>query len=112
MPQNQAALKADFAPQLAQALKEAVVQELAAQRSELLKAQRSAAAEIGELVHRLDQLQAPMQERLRTYEMKIEQLEKELAARNEENHELLKLKIEMIRRQLEAERAGSRMEFN
>lgn len=112
LPQNQAALKADFAPQLAQALKEAVVQELAAQRSELLKAQRSAAAEIGELVHRLDQLQAPMQERLRTYEMKIEQLEKELAARNEENHELLKLKIEMIRRQLEAERAGSRMEFN
>ena len=112
LPQNQAALQAGFAPQLAQALKEAVVQELAVQRGELLKAQQSAALEIGELVHRLDQLQAPMQERLRTYEMRIEQLEKELAARSGENHELLKLKIEMIRRQLEAERTRGRMEFN
>ena len=110
--QNPVVLQPDLAPQLAQALKEAVVQELAMQRGELLKAQQSAALEIGELVHRLDQLQAPMQERLRTYEVRIEQLEKELAARSEENRELLKLKIEMIRRQLESERASSRMEFN
>jgi len=110
--QNPVVLQADLAPQLAQALKEAVVQELAAQRGELLKAQQSAALEIGELVHRLDQLHAPMQDRLRTYETRIEQLEKELAARSEENRELLKLKIEMIRRQLESERARSRVEFN
>ncbi|HUB87165.1 MAG TPA: hypothetical protein VMB22_04680 [Verrucomicrobiae bacterium] len=110
--QNPIVLQADLAPQLAQALKEAVVQELAAQRGELLKAQQSAALEIGELVHRLDQLHAPMQDRLRTYETRIEQLEKELAARSEENRELLKLKIEMIRRQLESERARSRVEFN
>ena len=41
--QAQAALKASLAPQLAASLKEAVVQGLAAQRSELLKAQQSAA---------------------------------------------------------------------
>ena len=40
-----------------------------------------------------------------------EAIEKELAARNEENRELLKMKIEMIRHQLASERARSRPEF-
>ena len=110
--QAQAALKASLAPQLAESLKEAVVQGLAAQRSELLKAQQNAALEISELVHRLDELKAPMQDRLRSYEERIHELENDLAERNEENRELLKLKIEMTRRQLEAERARSRVDFN
>jgi hypothetical protein len=110
--QAQAALKASLAPQLAESLKEAVVQGLAAQRSELLKAQHSAALEISELVQRLDELKAPMQDRLRSYEDRIHELEKNLAERNEENRELLKLKIEMTRRQLEVERARSRVDFN
>lgn len=110
--QAQAALKASLAPQLAESLKEAVVQGLAAQRSELLKAQHSAALEISDLVQRLDELKAPMQDRLRSYEDRIHELEKDLAERNEENRELLKLKIEMTRRQLEAERARSRVDFN
>ena len=59
--QAQAALKASLAPQLAESLKEAVVQGLAAQRSELLKAQQSAALEISELVRRLDELKVPIQ---------------------------------------------------
>jgi hypothetical protein len=110
--QAQAALKASLAPQLAESLKEAVVQGLAAQRSELLKAQQFAALEIAELVHRLDELKAPIQERLRSYEDRIHELERDLAERNEENRELLKLKIEMTRRQLEAERASNRVNFN
>lgn len=110
--QAQAALKASLAPQLAESLKEAVVQGLAAQRSELIKAQQSAALEIAELVRRLDELKAPMRDRLRSYEERIEQLERDLAERNEENRELLKMKIEMTRRQLETERARSRLDFN
>jgi hypothetical protein len=110
--QAQAALKASLAPQLAESLREAVVQGLAAQRSELLKAQQGAAMEISELVHRLDELKAPIQERLHSYETRIHELERDLAERNEENRELLKLKIEMTRRQLEAERTSSRMNFN
>ena len=43
---------------------------------------------------------------------RIVELEKELAARSEENRELLKLKIEMLRRQLEAEREHDQMAFN
>jgi hypothetical protein len=102
------ALPVELAPYLAQTLKEAVVQGLAAQRAELLEAQRLAASEISELVNRLDQLQAPMQERLRAYQERIQELQKDLAERTEENRELLKLKIEMMRRQIEAENVRSR----
>ena len=109
---NQVVLQNDLVPHLAQALKEALVQELAVQRGELLKAQQSATAEIAGLVRRLDELQSPMRERLRTYETQIQKLERDLAEQNEENRELLKLKIEMIRRQLETERASSRVDFN
>ena len=110
--QAQAALKASLGPQLAQSLKEAVVQGLAAQRNELLKAQQCAALEISELVHRLDQLSVPMQDRLRADEERIGELEKDLAERTEENRELLKMKIEMARHQLEAERTRNRVNFN
>ena len=98
----------ELGPYLAQTLKDALVQGLAAQRSELLDAQRQAAAEITELVHRLDALHAPMQERIRAYQERIQELQKELAERTAENRELLKLKIEMMRRQIETERTGVR----
>ncbi len=109
--QAQAAAHAELAPHLVQALKETVVQELAAQRRELLKVQEEAALEIAGMIRRLDSVQAPMQERLRAYEARIQELEKELTALNEENRELLKLKIDMIRRQLEAERVNNRLQF-
>ena len=101
-----------LAPLLAQAVKEAVVQELAAQRRELLRVQENAAMELVAMIHRLDSVQAPLQERMRAYESRIQELEKDLAARTEENQTLLKLKIEMLRRQLETESTRNRMEFN
>jgi hypothetical protein len=107
-----AAIRADLAPHLAQALREALVQELAVQRKELLQAQQIATAELAQLSQHLDELKAPMQDRLRSYEARIQELEKELSARSEENRELLKLKIEMVRHQLEVERTRNRMSFN
>lgn len=104
-------LQAELAPQVAQVVREAVMQELALQRRELMLAQQAATDEIVALVQRLDQLQLPMQERLRAYEAQIQKLEKELAARAEENRELLKLKIDMMRRQLEIERARTWKEW-
>jgi hypothetical protein len=109
--QAQAAARAGLAPHLAQMLKETVVQELAMQRRELLKAQEEAALEIAAMIRRFDSVQAPLQERLHSYEARIQELEKELSALNEENRELLKLKIEMIRRQLEVERVHNRLTF-
>jgi hypothetical protein len=110
--QNPMTLHADLAPHLVQVVREALVQELAVQRRELLVAQQTATAEISGLVRRLDELQMTMQERAHAYELQIQKLEMELAARTEENHELLKLKIEMIRQQLEVERTRNRMDFN
>jgi len=110
--QAQAAARASLAPHLAQVLKETVVQELATQRRELLKVQEEAAMDIAAMIRRLDSVQTPMRERLHSYETRIQELEQELTARNEENRELLKLKIEMIRRQLEVERVHNRLEFN
>lgn len=103
-------LQSTLAPHLTQALKDAVVQELAAQRRQLLAAQQEAAAELSALVRRLEQMQAPMIERLRTYEERLQELQKELAMQTEQNRELLKMKIEMTRRQMENER--SRINFN
>ncbi len=99
-----------IAPQLVEALKDAVVQELAVQRRELLAAQRAATAELAEIARRLEAVQAPLLERLRAYEERLQELQKELAARTEEGRELIKLKIEMTRRQIESER--SRIRFN
>jgi 7TM-HD extracellular len=110
--QNPVVLQAELASHLAQVVKEALVQELAVQRRELLVAQQIATAEITGLVQRLDELQMTMQERVQAYEMQIQKLENELAARTEENRELLKLKIEMIRQQLEVERTRNRMDLN
>jgi hypothetical protein len=98
--------------ELALALRDAVMQELALQRRELLLAQQAASDEVAALVRRLDAMQVPMQERERAYEERIQMLEKELALRTEENRELLKLKIEGVRRQLEMERGAQRLNFN
>ena len=110
--QAQADARASLAPYLAQVLKEALVQELAVQRKDLLQAQQIAATEIAQLTQHLDEVRAPIQERLRSYEARIQELEQELAARTEENRELLKLKIEMMRRQIEFENTRSRVGFN
>lgn len=99
-------IHSELAPQVARVVKEAVVQELAAQRSELMRVQQSAAAELTELVHRLDNLQTPLTERLKAYETRIDELERQLSSRTEENRELLKAKIDLTRQQLETERAG------
>jgi hypothetical protein len=91
---------------LTQVLRDAVVQEMAWQRRELLVAQQTAADEMAVLIRRLDELQLPIQERERTYEARIRALEAELAQRTKENQELLQLKLEIVRRQLETERSS------
>jgi isopentenyl diphosphate isomerase/L-lactate dehydrogenase-like FMN-dependent dehydrogenase len=104
---------ATLPPHFAQALKSAVVQELAAQRRELLAAQHAAAAELTGLARRLEQIQTPLLDRLRAYEQRISDLEKELGEQSKENRELLKMKIDLLRDQIEKERVvSSRINFN
>jgi tetratricopeptide (TPR) repeat protein len=51
-------------PVISQAIKEALVQELSAQRRELLTAQQEAATELSQLARRLEAVQTPLLERL------------------------------------------------
>lgn len=97
---------------LSQWLSRMLTQRLLSQRRMLLDSQDNAASEMAALEARLEKVQAPLQVRLAAYEHRIAELEKELAVRGEENRELLKAKIEMMRKQLEAERGRNRVEFN
>lgn len=93
-------------------LKDQAVSSLAMQRGEMIEAQKAAAAEMMELERRLNELRAPLQDRLKTYESRIVELEKALAAKDAENRELIRAKIDLMRKQLEAERTGSKLQFN
>jgi hypothetical protein len=101
-----------LAPAMVEALKSAVAQELAAQRRDLLAAQTAATAELTEIARRLESVQTPLLARLQTYEQRIAELEKELNEQAQENRELLKLKIDLLRDQIAAERSRSRVNFN
>jgi len=81
-------------------------------RAELMSAQQRAEVEMGELERRLEQLHTPLQERVRAYEKRIEDLEQELAAKGEENRELIGARIAVARQQLIVERERSRFSAN
>jgi hypothetical protein len=108
----QTAARAGLLAHLSQWLSRMLTQRLLSQRRMLLDSQDNAASEMAALEARLEKVQAPLQVRLAAYEHRIAELEKELAVRGEENRELLKAKIEMMRKQLEAERGKNRVEFN
>jgi hypothetical protein len=105
-------VQSSLAPHLVDALKDAVVKELAAQRRDLLAAQQAASVELTFLAQRLESVQTPLLERLRAYESRIVELEKDLANQSKENRELLKLKIDQLKEQVQTERATSRLNFN
>ncbi len=93
-------------------MRERVVQTLFHQRAELLSAQQRAEAEMRELEERLERLHIPLQERVAAYEKRIAELEKELAAKGEENRELIDARISAARQQLSLERERSGLAAN
>jgi hypothetical protein len=97
-------------PYVMRLLKDRVLQRLMVQRAGLMDAQQLAAAELAELEARLQKVQAPLQERLRAYESRISDLERELARKGEENRELIRARIQLMRTQMEAVR--NRLEVN
>ena len=85
-------------------MREKIFQTLFRQRAELLSVQQKAEAEMHELEQRLEQLHTPLQERISAYEKRIAELEKELAAKGEENRELIGARINVAKQQLSLER--------
>ena len=108
----QAALRAGAFAQFSLWLKQHFAQRLLSERTQMLDVQKTAATELAELEHRLDELHAPLQERLRAYEKRVAELEKSLAVKGQENRQLLEAKIQLTRKQLATERARTEVEFN
>jgi hypothetical protein len=93
-------------------MRERIFQTMFRQRAELLSVQQKAEAEMHELEQRLEQLHIPLQERISAYEKRIAELENELAAKGEENRELLGARISVARQQLSVERERGRLGAN
>lgn len=85
-------------------MREKVFSTLFRHRKELLSAQQKAEAEMRELEQRLEHLHTPLQERIGAYEKRIEELEKDLAAKGEENRQLIGARISVAKQQLILER--------
>lgn len=107
-----AMLRASLLPHLARSMMNELVQRLLSQRSDIVTGQQRAEREVAELAARLEEVHAPLEDRLRAYEQRIAELEAELAAKGEQNLDLIKAKIETTRKQMEGERSQERLDWN
>lgn len=103
---NQALLlREKLMPELTEFVKQSLVQGLAAQRDALLAMQQQAMHSLVEMESRLAALQAPMQDRIRAYETRITELEKELSTQGTEMRELTRTILQLMRKKLETEQS-------
>jgi len=107
-----ALLRRNLLPHLARWMMNEVMQRLLSQRSETQSTQQMAEREVAELAKRLASVHAPLEDRLKAYERRIAELEAELAAKGEQNLELIKAKIETTRKKLEGERSDEPLNWN
>jgi hypothetical protein len=107
-----AMLRASLLPHLARWMMNELVQRLLSQRSQILTGQQKAEREVADLAARLEEVHAPLEDRLRAYEQRIAELEAELTAKGEQNLDLIKAKIETTRKQMEGERSQERLDWN
>ena len=105
---NQALLlREKLMPELTEFVKQSLVQGLAAQRDALLAMQQQAMHSLIEMESRLAALQAPMQDRIRAYETRITELEKEISVQGTEMRELTRTILQLMRKKIEEEQAQS-----
>ena len=103
---NQAMLlREQLMPELTEFVKQSLVQGLAAQRDALLAMQQQAMHSLIEMETRLASLQAPMQDRIRAYETRITELEKEISVQGAEMRELTRTILQLMRKKLDEEQA-------
>jgi hypothetical protein len=98
-------LREQLMPELTEFVKQSLVQGLAAQRDALLTMQQQAMQSLIEMESRLAALQAPMQDRIRAYETRITELEKDITAQGTEMRELTRTILQLMRKRLEEEQS-------
>lgn len=86
-------------------MKERLFRSVFRQRADLLSNQQMAEAEMIELERRMEKLLVPLQERIRTYENRIKELEETLAAQDGTESQMIDARISRARQQLEVERS-------
>lgn len=101
-------LREKLMPELAEFAKQSLVQGLYAQRNTLIETQRVAQQALVEMESRLAALQLSLPERIRAYEQRIGELEKEVESQVAEVRELTRATLVLVRRKLEAERERER----
>jgi hypothetical protein len=101
-------LREKIMPELAEFAKQSLVQGLYAQRNVLIERQQKAQQALAEFESRLAALQLPFQERIRAYEKRIVELEKEVDTQGEEMRELTRATLVLVRKKLEDEQDHER----
>jgi hypothetical protein len=101
-------LREKIMPELTEFAKQSLVQGLYAQRNALIETQQKAQQALTELESRLIALQLPLHERIRAYEKRIAELEKEVETQGEEVRELTRATLALVRKKLEDEREYER----
>ena len=101
-------LREKIMPELTEFAKQSLVQGLYAQRNALIERQQKAQQALAEFDSRLAALQLPFQERIRAYEKRIVELEKEVDIQGEEMRELTHATLVLVRKKLEDERENER----
>ena len=105
-------LREKLMPELLDFAKQSLVQGLYAQRSALIETQQMAQKTLEELEGRLASLQLSSPERIRAYEQRIAELEKEVATQGENVREVTRATLDLLRqKKLERERT-SNISFN
>jgi len=101
-------LREKIMPELTEFAKQSLVQGLYAQRNALIERQQKAQQALVEFESRLAALQLPFQERIRAYEKRIAELEKEVETQGEEMRELTRATLVLVRKKLEDEQEHER----
>ena len=94
-----------FAQQMARLLGSRLVQVLWFQRQTLFQTQQDETHHVMELEQRLAQVRLQFENRVSVYEVRIAQLEQALGSREEENRELSRANIQLVRRVRDLENA-------
>ncbi|MGH8020157.1 MAG: hypothetical protein ACREIA_18140 [Opitutaceae bacterium] len=107
-----AGLREALLPHLAKEMKERLVDVLFHQRGSLLKNEDAASQRVADMEARLARLQPALAERIRGYETRIQALEKQLVEKDQETRDLIRAKLILARKELDAEISRSRIDWN
>ncbi len=95
--QAKAVAKDRLMPHLARMMKDKLLWRLLAQRSQTIRIHDASAKVVAELEQRLAVIQSHFESRVQSYENRIAELERDLAAKDSINHELLESRIQVAR---------------